>query len=383
MKNLSELSHPEAWTLVDSAYINISGLTTMLSIGGCLVIIVLYMTFKEIRTTSRMLLMFLSIADIVVGVSSILQIGDYKISYKLPEQSTAMCQLSAALYVGGQVCAALWTCAVITYLFLCVSLRWVSIANRIVGLFHIFCWGMPVVVSLSAHLSDVFGYNSADVLEQNHPTGCWLSDRVSNPLPWYLITVEGWVLSAYVLICLLYMPITWSIIKGKHRGKEITDDDVIEELAKETANEQLRFIPVIYFCTRIWGSAHFLFTRYPTHTSLRSSDSLMLFRAFGDNSQGLVNAVFFCLATKQIRNLLTTRFWCCFICCAGCCRKTRSLGKRTFMRVPNNLIVKMQHRKPSRTKALDGSDLDISGISLDLPSPDDTKIEEDEIIFER
>ncbi|GFS03479.1 hypothetical protein ElyMa_004632900, partial [Elysia marginata] len=85
-------------------------------------------------------------------------------------------------------------------------------------------------------------------------------------------------MAASLLICVLYIPITCSIIKGKGKGKEITDEDVIEELAKQTANEQLRFIPVIYVCTRIWGSLHFLFTRYPEEANLRSSDWLMLFR---------------------------------------------------------------------------------------------------------
>ncbi|RUS76880.1 hypothetical protein EGW08_015349, partial [Elysia chlorotica] len=241
----------------------------------------------------------------------------------------------------------------------------------------------PVVVTTLSEIFGVYGYRSADILIHKHPSWCWISDRVGNPRPWYLLSVEGWVLGACLLTCVLYVPITWSIVKGKGKAKEFTDEDVIEELAKQTANEQLRFIPVIYVCTRFWGTLHFLFTRYPDDANLRSSDWLMLFRAFGDNSQGLINAIFFCLATKQIRAILWSRLRCCRILCGLCCNQTKSLGQRTFMRLPNNLIVRKQHRKASRTKALDGSDLDISGISLDLPSPDDGKIEEDEVIFER
>lgn len=39
-------------------------------------------------------------------------------------------------------------------------------------------------------------------------------------------------------------------------------------------------------------------------------------------------------------------------------------------------------RMPKKARNLDGSDLDLSGISLDLPSPDGD-FPEDEVIFER
>ncbi|KAK3767236.1 hypothetical protein RRG08_018104 [Elysia crispata] len=383
MANKSQFVTDDIWTSADKAYIDISVGTTLLSIIGSTIIILLFFAIKELRTTSRQLLVYLSVADIVVGLSSVVQARGYVLSLGLPDQTSKACQVDAGLWVWAQVCAALWTSVIVIYLFLCVSLRWVTVANRIVFMFHIFCWGMPVVVTTLSEIFGVYGYKSADILIQKHPTWCWISDSVSNPKPWYLLTVEGWVLAACLLICVLYVPITCSIIKGKGKAKVIAEDDVIEELAKQTANEQLRFIPVIYVCTRLWGTLHFLFARYPDDANLRSSDWLMLFRAFGDNSQGLVNAVFFCLATKQIRTILTTRLRCCRIFFGICCSQTKSLGRRTFMRLPNNLIVRKQHRKTSRTKALDGSDLDISGISLDLPSPNDSKIEEDEVIFER
>lgn len=381
MKNLS-LFAKDIWRPIDSAYVDISVGTALFSIVGSVVIILLFFTFKELRTTSRQLLVFLSIADIIASLSSVVQARGYVISITLPDQMSKSCQTDAGLWVWSQIAVALWTSIIAIYLFLCVSLRWVAVANRVVFLFHVFCWGMPIVVTTLSEVFKIYGYNSADILTHRHPTWCWVSDRVGNPRPWYLLTAEGWVLAACLLICVLYVPITCSIIKGRGKAKEITDDDVIEELAKQTANEQLRFIPVIYVCTRIWGSLHFLFTRYPDNPNIRSSDWLLIFRAFGDNSQGLANAIFFCLATKQIRTILLTRLRCCRVFFGLCCTQTRSLGRSNFIRLSNN-IVKMQHRKPSRTKALDGSDLDISGISLDLPSPDGMKVEEDEVIFER
>lgn len=67
----------------------------------------------------------------------------------------------------------------------------------------------------------------------------------------------------------------------RNKGKVLSGDDVIQELAIQTANEQLRFIPAIYVCTRIWGTAYFLFTRYPEDRHLRAFDWLMIIKVSG------------------------------------------------------------------------------------------------------
>lgn len=366
-------------TSLDLAFVMISNVTSFLSVSGSLAIISCYVTMKEIRTTSRLLLVFLSVANIIQGLATLLQTGTYYRSVQFPPESSFLCQSAAGLMVLGHVCCALWTVAVTFYLFLCVAGHCITVANRILFLLHAFCWIMPLVVSLSADISGVYGYNMDDVLRHGHPTSCWLSDRVTNPMPWYLLTVEGWTLAAYVIIALLYIPISFAIYCKKTQGKEVEGDDVIEQLAVQTANEQLRFIPVIYVCTRIWGTAHFLLTRYPEHSRLRSYDVFLIIRAMGDNLQGLVNAVFFCLATRQIRRLMYNKLT---RCCTWA-RANRIIGHDHWVRVPS-IVRAVTHRRPRKHKDMDGSDLDISGISLDLPSPDgDLGTGEDDVIFER
>ncbi|XP_055885275.1 G-protein coupled receptor 157-like [Biomphalaria glabrata] len=363
---------------VDTAYVLISDFMSVLSCIGCMVIIILYVAYKNLRTTSRLLLVCLSVADIFVCISTVLQTETYYESIALPQQKSYRCQISASLLVFSQICAALWTVAVTFYLFLCVTCRYVTVANRIVFLFHIFCWGMPILVATSAEISGVYGYSTQDLYLYHHPTSCWISDRVANPTQWHLLTVEGWVMAAFVSVSIMYLFITGSVMKQKGRGRVLAGDDVVQELAIQTANEHLRFIPALYVATRLWGTAYFFFTRYQDSSHLRASDWLMIFKAIGDNSQGLVNAIYFCTSSRQVRLVVGKKLSTLCFCCSGWCKQQKLNAQDKWKGV--NSIVRMR-KGPKRPKQLDGSDLDLSGISLDLPT--ESTGGEDEVIFER
>ena len=66
--------------------------------------------------------------------------------------------------------------------------------------------------------------------------------------------------------------------KDTARNGNSSRDDVIEEMAIQTAAKQLRYVPLIYCMLRVWGTAHFLFTEYPTKRHLRAFDWLLVIR---------------------------------------------------------------------------------------------------------
>nr|KAG5703919.1 hypothetical protein BaRGS_008178 [Batillaria attramentaria] len=218
---------------------------------------------------------------------------------------------------------------------------------------------------------------------------CWISDRVANSLDWCFITVEGWVIATYFISLLLFVVINCTVMcQSSHRPKDgqSVNDAVVEDLAIQTACRQLRLVPFIYCLLRVWGTAHFLFTEYPTKRHLRAFDWLLIIRAFGDNAQGLANCILFCATTVKIRRMMSraTRRWCS--CCSKWCQKQqRRLADEKWLPRP---IVRFG-RKVTKLKrrSADGSDLDISGISLDLPPTEELEEEpkytEDEILFER
>lgn len=75
----------------------------------------------------------------------------------------------------------------------------------------------------------------------------------------------------------------------------------------------------------------------------------------------------------------------CFSCFGLWCRKQRRrLADDKWLPRP---IVRMRVMKTAKRRSVDGSDLDISGISLDLPTQEELdeiiKHTEDEVLFQR
>ncbi|KAK7492955.1 hypothetical protein BaRGS_00015902 [Batillaria attramentaria] len=380
MRNVSAYHANVTLTSLDAAFVIITNLTCIASMAGCLVVTGLYLMYPDVRTTSRKLLLHLSAANFIQCISGLLQAATYYKTLLFPDERKFICESAASTTVIGHTASALWTCAVTVYLFLAVSARAITLANRLVVLFYAFCWGMPLVVATAAGVSDVYGYDITDILYYQHPAMCWISDRVANSLDWCFITVEGWVIATYFISLLLFVVINCTVMC------QSVNDAVVEDLAIQTACRQLRLVPFIYCLLRVWGTAHFLFTEYPTKRHLRAFDWLLIIRAFGDNAQGLANCILFCATTVKIRRMMSraTRRWCS--CCSKWCQKQqRRLADEKWLPRP---IVRFG-RKVTKLKrrSADGSDLDISGISLDLPPTEELEEEpkytEDEILFER
>lgn len=390
MRNVSMYHANVTLTSLDASFVILTNLTCMTSMCGSLVVLGLYLTYPDVRTTSRKLLVHLSAANFIQCVAGLMQAATYYKTLQFPDERSFICESAASTSVIGHVASALWTCAVTVYLFLAVSARAITIANRLVVLFYVFCWGMPLLVATSAGVSDVYGYDITDILYYDHPTTCGISDRVANSLDWCFVTKEGWVIAAYFLCLTLFLVINCSVMcprcRPSPKAGQPASEAVVEDLAIQTAARQLRLVPFLYCLLRVWGTAHFLFTEYPTRRHPRAFDWLLVIRAVGDNSQGLANCVLFCATTVKIRAMMSRATRKCCACCSTWCQKQQHrLAEEKWL--PRR-IVRIGH-KVSRMKRhyTDGSDLDISGISLDLPSAealeDESKYTEDEILFER
>ena len=71
------------------------------------------------------------------------QAATYYKTLHFPDERKFICESAASASVIGHVASALWTCAITVYLFLSVSVRAIVLANKLVYLFYVFCFGMP------------------------------------------------------------------------------------------------------------------------------------------------------------------------------------------------------------------------------------------------
>ncbi|XP_046329294.1 G-protein coupled receptor 157-like [Haliotis rufescens] len=354
------------FTSVDAAYVIITNGLSVMSIVGNLVIIGCYYLYNDIRTTGRKLFVSLSIANFIMCVGALLQAATfYKSTERVPQERSVLCETAALFTVYSNTATCLWTDAIGFYLFLCVTLRFIVVANRVTWLFHIFSWVMPAVVAFSAGASDVYGYDDTFLRKHRRPAPCWISDRVSNKMDWYFVTIEGWMLASYLASILLYTVISCSV--KCQAVKKIDRNYVIEDMAIQTANKQLRYIPLIFICLRIWGTFYFLFVQYgPAKGRDMFGDSLLIMKAIGDNSIGLANCLLFLLSIKAMRKRIARWF-------SDRCKGKVSVPEKWR---PSTIVRRIQKKKPQG--------LDLSGISLDFPTNDDSSsIIDDDILFER
>ena len=141
------------------------GLTCILSMLGAGAIILSFIFSKELHTTSRFLLLNLSIADLIVAVSNIIgTTGTYKFEgINQTQQShsiSSLCQFQAFTGLYGTDASILWTVVLLTYLYISlVCYRPNRLMNRIISaVCMVVCWGVPLVIAVWFLVEKFYGY---------------------------------------------------------------------------------------------------------------------------------------------------------------------------------------------------------------------------------
>lgn len=288
-------------SLTQQTYIGIGLATSSLSLIGCLLIICTYLTIKKLRTTGRKILLYLSLANIGVCVGTFIAYGSV-IEYIIPSWHWySLCAVAACISVVFRLSSYLWTTALGVYLYMSLSWRRMSIAGKLLIPFHIVCWTFPVAVMGAALASGAVGFNQGVSSKQIRPPYCYVDSTRAAYITWSFVAGMGWQVGAVIICFLSYLLIQLSLLREK-RKKEV--DESTEELLLtiHTANIKLRHVLILFVFISIPGIWHFMSTFYTA-----SPEWLFILAVIGDNSQGFVNAVFFCFLTKKVRRTLCSK----------------------------------------------------------------------------
>lgn len=124
-----------------------------LSMIGSFLIVLTYILFEDLRTTSRRLLVFLSFMDFGTALSnSVGMFMDF-------ESTTVGCQVQAAFAIYCSLSSYLWTAAIAVYLYLTIVRNKQTVARKLVTGFHVIAWGIPLVIVSVAGGLQVVGYD--------------------------------------------------------------------------------------------------------------------------------------------------------------------------------------------------------------------------------
>eukprot|EP01111_Echinosteliopsis_oligospora_P015145 TRINITY_DN5885_c0_g1_i1.p1 TRINITY_DN5885_c0_g1~~TRINITY_DN5885_c0_g1_i1.p1 ORF type:complete len:470 (-),score=43.06 TRINITY_DN5885_c0_g1_i1:74-1423(-) len=136
----------------------LASLTGSLSIVGGVCLVVSYIFFKQLRTHSSKLILYLSIADLVASISWVLSpASENPYSCSIQSYGLQFSGLSTCLW---QLCVALYTLQIYTG-------KPINLKKQEI-IYHIVCWGIPAIPLIFGGAYGVFGYSGS---------WCWVKPK--------------------------------------------------------------------------------------------------------------------------------------------------------------------------------------------------------------
>ena len=207
----------------DASLLAVVAVCCVLSMLGSLLIILSYVFITEIRTTSRAILVHLSIADFGVACANFIGATVYFHGYlKLNNCETLpannMCAvingfcIAQAFFAGYFTLASvLWTLGLAVYIYTLVATVYSTLPIHVARFLFIFCWGMPLLIAVWLLQTDRLGYSP------NGGAG-WCSLKLASERQEEQIFVvvfgnDLWIYTSFFMITILYLSSHYHILR--------------------------------------------------------------------------------------------------------------------------------------------------------------------------
>ena len=189
----------------------VSLFSSSLSIISSICIIVTYFVWPNIRSVSRQIIVFLSLADFftasgyVIGSVNHLQYdrNDTRGVIATCETFTRVCVLQSSITSWSSIASFWWTSILAFHLYITLVKGHVTLSGRLLPLYYVLAWVTPTIVVMALLWSNQLGYSHVAV-----STWCFISQRSQEQkfLEIILILLGGklWEVITYVTILILY-----------------------------------------------------------------------------------------------------------------------------------------------------------------------------------
>lgn len=174
-------------------------ITSVLSLLGTLFIIVSFFVWKDIRTTSRRILVYISFADFLTCVATLAAITNFWLS---GSENHQVCLVQSIIGTLSVLCSFYWTVFMAVYLYISVCKKNSSLAERLMYVFHACAWGIPLLIVILAASMKKLGDNGNKV----SAGWCWVNKNLNwnDQVLWMLMAGKLWEIMAYFVIAVLY-----------------------------------------------------------------------------------------------------------------------------------------------------------------------------------
>ena len=206
-------------------------LSSVASMIGSFLIIFTFLLWKDVRTVARAILVFLAIADFLTA-SGYLFGSVVFLSYNntiedspSTEDSlsyTRLCIAQSFITTVFPISSFLWTTHLAIYLFVTIVLHKIKLAKKLLVLFHLTAWGIPLLVCLPAaitgHLGPSTDYTSIGwcfvnfngTLSANATKG-EVSRKLADFYGFEFLCGKFWEIMAYIVALTLYVSVKISL----------------------------------------------------------------------------------------------------------------------------------------------------------------------------
>ncbi|KAI6661136.1 G-protein coupled receptor [Oopsacas minuta] len=322
----------------------ITGIMCVLSITGCLCIIISFCLYKELRTRARLIVVLLAFSVLCYTTANLVGIGVTHLQkkaeiYNNSILSTAvnnsnvldtMCKVQAGLAVFFYIASIFWTYCIAFYILMSV-LQSKIMSQITFYFFFIISWLVPSVIIAYLIVYDYLGYSCISV-EKNSTIGAevdvssiWCTiayAKVLNRDSRILINVlafDVWLFMGYLIL-----PIIFILVKIAMKKQASRLSTLYEQCLKSSReiDVKLLLIPLAFILINVWSTVRdiLFFLQHKNDYYW-----LVVLQSVGDCSQGLVIFVIYFLMTRYVRQAMRKK------CCS--CRK-ESNGYKTIKASP-------------------------------------------------
>ena len=161
-----------------TVYITI--VSSCLSMIGCALIILTYILWHDIRTVARAIVVFLAIADFFTAAGYLFgAVVNYVNKQKHLDRSVYkdLCSSQSFITTAFPISSFLWTIHLAVYLYVAIVNAKPNLAKRLVIVFHITGWGIPLLICVPALLTGHLGSSN----ERTSVNWCFIYFNNTNP----------------------------------------------------------------------------------------------------------------------------------------------------------------------------------------------------------
>ena len=201
----SSFSSPYPYNFSHTALLSTVVASAGLSMFGSLFIILTYCIWKDLHTTARSFLVFVSIADFVNSCGNLIGVAA-----KLPQAKSQGCEIQSFFTTFSSLGFIFWTTFLAVFLWMSIVRGHVKLSRKQNAVFLVLGCGVPLAITIAAWRSSALGNDNSTV----SAGWCWTRDDPEWPssLPcrearlfWRIMAGKGWEVASYVIVPLLYL----------------------------------------------------------------------------------------------------------------------------------------------------------------------------------